>query len=356
MSKEKELDLICLFKTVIKEWRKLIILGFTGLVCGIIIAFSMPNEYKSFVVISSQEQGSGGSLNFPFADLSKLKGVSGSDNPVSFIHYPSIITSKTFLIGFSDMKISYNGKYMTLMDYLVKKKETPWWTIITNFPNRVMLYFNPRTKIEDFRSHETGDDKNNESEDRILFLTEQQGDFVGNLKNRITTKIDSEDGLLEIEVKMQNPLIAAIVADSIQNRLQQYVKKFSTTKARNVYQLSKEKWEVSKKAYLMSDSAYAVVYDRNIGVNNKSNQRIIDQFHNEKMIALNVYQRNSAVLAENELKIFDNIPDIVVIEKPSVPLRSSEPRRMIIIIGWAFIFVFVYGAYIVYKEIMKYRS
>lgn len=346
MNKEKEIDLTYLFKVVISKWRKLLKLAAIGGVIGVVVAVSIPKEYTAYVKMTSDDQTGSSSLSMAMKTLGGNMASETDGNVINFTIYPEVILSTTFLIDFITLEVPYNGTHISLYDYINNENSRPWWSYIAAAPTKVITFASSMLSNHDGGTPQT-DTVNNFS------LTKSQNNFIGILKQRIQPNVDKETGILSITTTMQDPVIAAIMADSLTSRFQQYVIKYRTAKARNNYNLSKIQYDAAQMAYYKADSLYAATADRNQGTMTNSSRIKIERLNNEKMVALNTYQQSKMQILIDESKIQNTIPNIVIIEKPRVPLTASKPRRAIIVAGWAFMFAFGYAALLVGKILFK---
>ena len=108
ISEEKEIDLIELGK---KLWdkRKFILKGSgVGLLIGIIIAFSIPKEYSTTVILApeSKEGGSLGNAGALAAMAGINLGGTSTSGDLSSDVYPNIMESTPFILGLSQIHVS----------------------------------------------------------------------------------------------------------------------------------------------------------------------------------------------------------------------------------------------------------
>ena len=88
MNKEvatKEIDVIGLIRKVAKEWKTLLLFVSIAAVIGLIVAFTMPKEYTSKVVLAPEVTSMGGSMLGGLGDLVQSFGYDiGRRFPESF--------------------------------------------------------------------------------------------------------------------------------------------------------------------------------------------------------------------------------------------------------------------------------
>ena len=57
---------------------------------------------------------------------------------------------------------------------------------------------------------------------------------IGTLKKMITASVDKKTSMTSVTVTCQNPKVAAVVADSVVNKLQEYIIGYRTSKAKKI--------------------------------------------------------------------------------------------------------------------------
>lgn len=114
-------------------------------VVALVIAFSIPKEYTSTVVLAPEASESGLSGNLgSLASMvgAKLGNMSNSDAVYPQI-YPEICASDDFIIPLWSLKVqSQDGSLSTtLYDYVLKHRKTAWWNKIKQL---MLLPFAPK--------------------------------------------------------------------------------------------------------------------------------------------------------------------------------------------------------------------
>ena len=118
-------------------------------VVALVIAFSIPKEYTSTVVLAPEASESGLSGNLgSLASMvgAKLGNMSNSDAVYPQI-YPEICASDDFIIPLWSLKVqSQDGSLSTtLYDYVLKHRKTAWWNKIKQL---MLLPFAPKPQAD----------------------------------------------------------------------------------------------------------------------------------------------------------------------------------------------------------------
>ena len=89
---------------------------------------------------------------------------------------------------------------------------SPWWSAILGAPFKLLALI--RSDDEDGEGGE---------ETRAFRLTKEEFDIVEALSKRITASVDQKTAVITIGVTMQDPMVTAMLADTVVNRLQEFI-------------------------------------------------------------------------------------------------------------------------------------
>ncbi|MBQ3121008.1 MAG: chain-length determining protein, partial [Bacteroidaceae bacterium] len=134
-------DIVPLLRSIWTDRRRLVRNCVIAVVVGLIVAFSIPREYESIVVLAP-ESSQGSSLS-GLSSLASMAGVNvGNLSAEDALYpelYPQITGSTTFLSDLYSMEVtSGDGEIKTtLFDYIANKQSKPWWEYILALPARL---------------------------------------------------------------------------------------------------------------------------------------------------------------------------------------------------------------------------
>lgn len=346
---ESEIDLL---ELVGKIWKsKNLVLKWVagGVVAGLIVAFSIPKEYVTEVKLApeSKERASGlGGLS----GLASMAGINlgsgGSSDAVSPMLYPEIVESTPFVTGLFDVEVKKkkDSAPVTVAQYVEDDLRSPWWSAILSFPGKaiggVMSLFKD--------SPEEGNGELN-----IFSLSPDQTRIVEALNHRISTNVDTKSSLISVSVTMQDPLVSAMLADTVVARLQEYVVDYRTNKARHDLEYAQKLNDEAAVQYHEMQQKYASYVDRNQGISTRSGQTEATRLQNEATLAYNLYNTTAQQLQLAKAKVQEITPVYAVVKPATVPIRASKPSKVMIIVGFAFLAFVISAAWILYgKELM----
>ena len=196
---EDEIDLKELFATIWKNRFIIIIITFIITSLSILYTLSIPNSYKSSVVLAPQGQTKG--VNF--GGLSALAGITGVDLGGSGMG--TFSTMQTVLNDNYFHKVVIN-KY-NLMQKLASKE----------IDKNLVFAFNFRLIYDFFQSNEKKGNSN-KSNDEIIF------DTIKQLKNIVTISNDKKNGAITMSVEFQDRFLAKELLDIYLKETTAYIK------------------------------------------------------------------------------------------------------------------------------------
>jgi len=255
--------------------------------------------------------------------------------------YPDLMNSVTFHTTLFPIKIhrDKDDKMMTYYDYLLKEQKAPWWSEAIGATTKAVFSIfsgdkkkKEETKVDPFR------------------LTKKQTAIVSSMKKRIVCDVDKKTMVITIDVTDQDPLIAATMADSVQQRLQDFITDYRTKKARNDLEFSRKAFEEAKQRYEHARRRYASYSDANMRVFLESVRSEQNKLSQELMIQQQVYTQASAQLQQAELDVQKDTPAFTVLEPATVPVRKAGPARAKMCLVFIFLAFLGTTVYALYKE------
>lgn len=342
----QEIDLLELAKSIWLEKTKIIKWGCIGLATGIVIAFSIPNQYRSVVRIASESNNSGLSMG-SMGGLAAMAGIDlggkGGSEGISEKVYPEIVKSTPFLLEFANMKVDNDGEIISFYEYVTKEQKSPWWSYVISAPIKAIGWVRSIG----------ADDKKDDQALNIFKPSQTQNAYIGFLNQHISIVTDKKSNIIDINVTMQDPIIAAVVADSVMTKLQRYMTEYRTSKTRADLAMNEKMLAEAKQKYYDAEAAYAAAQDRNQNMISKSAQVKLERLTNEKSLAFTIYQQLATQVELNRVKLQENTPIATIIEPASVPIRAESPNKKIIAIAFAFLGCFAAIGIVVVKQLLN---
>ena len=330
---EEEIDLLELALKVWAERKWILKCCGYAVIVGLIVAFSIPKEYTATATIAPElsDNKSGGGLSSLAAMAGINMGTSSGADAIYPDLYPEIVSSTPFITNLFNIPVKdLNGKIdTTLYCYLNEYQRSPWWSVITSAPFKLLGW-----TFSLFKDKEEG-----EVEEKFnpFHLTGTETSIANGLSNRISISVDKKTGLITFSVLMQDAHIAACLTDTVMRRLQDYVSGYRTNKARLNLEFQKKLFECKKNDYEMAQEDYAKFADANKNIILQSYRAEQVRLENEMNLAYQVYTSVAQQLQMAEAKVQEVTPVYTVVEPAITPIRASRPNRMMILICVVFL-------------------
>ncbi len=338
---EKEIDLLELATTLWKQRKKLAIWSICGALVGLVIAFSIPKEYATSVKLAPEvtdTKASGGSLGALASMAGLSMNASGGADAVYPQLYPDVVSSVPFITSLFDVEVQTkeDGRKMTVKEFLEEETTGPWWGTIFGLPGQIIGFFKSDEEVPE--DHKLDN----------FQLTMDENKLVEALNERVSASVDQKTSVVTIDVKMQDPLVSAILADTVVARLQEYVTDYRTNKARNDLEYAIKLNEEAKDNYYKAQQRYADYLDRNQGLAFHSAQTMRDRLENESALTFNLYNQTAQQVQRAQAKVQENTPVYAVVVPATVPIKAASPKKVMILAGFTFLAFVACAAWILF--------
>lgn len=342
---EQEIDLLELARKLWEARRLIVKFGIVGVIAGLIVAFSIPKEYTTTIKLApefSDNKSAGGGLGA----LASMAGISTGGNSTEAVYpqlYPDIVASIPFTVGLFDVPVTDKTGEMktTVREYVTNELSVPWWSTVMRLPGMA---------IGGIKSLFAGDEKVEESELDTFRLTPEETGVVGTLMQRVSADVDTKTSVITLTVTMQDPMVSALLADTVAERLKAYVTDYRTNKAREDLAYAKKLNDEAKADYYKAQQRYANYLDKNQGIVLRSARTEQERLQNEVSLAFNLYNSTAQRLQAAKAKVQEITPVYTVVQPATVPLLPSKPSKMLILVGFIFLSVVAACAWILFGK------
>lgn len=329
-----EIDLVTLFHKLIRKRKSLYKAIGAGIIAGAIIGFSLPKTYQVDVSLSPE---SGVSATSGLSGIASMFGLGNAsagfgEDALTFNMFPEIVKTNPFALEMLQIPIqTQKGDCVILYDYLDTEKK-PWWSHIMGAPGILIGGIKSFFKEEQEDSIKAIDP---------FRLTPEQSGRIGMLKKILEVETDKKSNMTKVTVSLQDPLAAAVVADSAVHKLQEYITDYRTRKAKQDYDFQLSLCEQYKKEYFEAQQEYAKFADANRNVILQTVTSEKERLQKNLTLAEQIYSQSMGQLQVLRGKLQEAKPVFAVVEPATVPLAPASPKKMPIIIAFAFLaFVF----------------
>ena len=330
-SKYSNIDLILLVQDILKQRKKLFIcMGIAG-VLGLVVAFNTPKEYTSTVVLAPEMSSGGLGMSSSLADMASTFGIDlGSKGQMDAIYpeiYPDVFASTDFVRTLFDVPVRLKDDNTTrpYIKHVKEELKQPFWT----YPKRWLtkLLKKPETKptnvpdgfVDPFRMSRT------------------DMEFCEAIIQTISCVIDKKTSEITISFTDQDPMVAAIMVDTLQTRLQNYITEYRTKKARNDYEfydkLSREAWDKFTKAQ-REFSDYCDSHKNPVLASVSTKQQTLE---NKMSEAYSTYVGMKQMREQAKPKIQERTPAYTIIQSPMMQHKPSSRPRIVTLLIFLFL-------------------
>jgi len=320
----------------IKKYKKLYYktLGI-AFVVALIIGFSLPKTYNCTILLAPETGGGSSSLG-GLASLASSFGVSiggavKGEDAITPTIYPDLMKSVDFKTSLFPIKVKRkeDKKAMTYYDYLKYEWRVPWW--------------------EDWFGL-TAPELKKDTIVNTFELTGEQTRIAGLAIKYVQCKIDKKTNLITIDVTMQDPYVAAQLADSVKNRLQDFLTEYRTKKARHDLEYALKLNKQAKKDYERARLLYSEYMDANQDMTLLTAQQKQNDLENEMQLQYNNFTATSAQVLTAKALVQKETPSFTTIQSATVPLGPSGPNTRLIMLVCLFLAALGTTIFALYKE------
>lgn len=335
-----ELKLDALFRLVWQN-KKLYIYVLVGtFVLSALYAVSLPRYYETKVLLAPEYSGGGSSLG-SLGGLASLAGISlgnmGGEDAIVPSLYPDLISSTDFLVSLFEVHIvtqdtSYAGP---LREYMETCQKEPWWT---EGLQAVKNIFTQKRPVDQSRAPDP------------FQLTKSETMLAQNIGKKLNCLVDKKTNVITLTVTDQDPLVSALLVDTLRTRLQTFITNYRTQKARNDLQYLLQLRDEAAVQYKAKQAAYAAYADANMELFLEANKSRLAKLKSEAQTAYEIYNQLLQRVEIARAKVLERTPAFTVVQNATVPLKPAGPRRSLIVLAFCMLAFMGTTGYIIVKK------
>lgn len=348
--KEQAIDFMALFRSLWK-YRKLYykVLGVT-FVLACIYVFSLPKVYKCEVMLAPELSTT--RTNNSLTSLARSFGMklgnnmlSGNSEALMPNLYPDLMNSVDFKTSLFDVQVCAKDslKPKSYYDYLLNDQKRPWWSAAIGGTIEVIAdLFEPEDTAEILAAKK-----------KIVNpfkLTKKQTRIAKMIDKKVVCDVDQKTLVITIDVRDQDPVVCATVADSVKERLQDFITAYRTNKARIDLEYNEKLCAESKARFEKARQRYVAFADANQDIILQSVRTRLTDLENEMQLQYNAYQTYVAQVQNAEAQVQQETPAFMTLQSATVPIKPVGPSKK----KYLFVFLFLAfvgtSTYVLYKE------
>lgn len=232
------------------------------------------------------------------------------------------------------MKIpALEGETMTLNVYL-DEESSPWWSYVIGLPG--MVIGGVKSLFTEEESELVPSDKANLG---TIELSKKESKKIESLKKKILASVDKKTSMTTVSVTLQNPKVAAVVADSVVRKLQEYIIDYRTSKAKEDCLYLERLFKERQQEYYDAQKKYADYMDSHDNIILQSVRAEQERLQNDMSLAYQVYSQVANQLQVARAKVQEEKPVFAVVEPAVIPLYPSGTSRKIYVLAFIFLSV-----------------
>ena len=317
-----------------------------AVIVGVVIALTTPKQYTVNVTLAPEMGKSGGGGLSGIASMLGVGGFNmGNDaDALNVTLYPDILSSTPFILDLMDTPVSMLDEELpdtTLVGYLSEYTSSSLMGTVISLPLKAIGGIISLFKSEE----EEGNGGINP-----FHLTEEQSEMVKGLKKLIVANVDKKTGVTTVSVTMQDPMVAAILTDTVIVKLKEHITHYRVSKAADDCKYWEQLNDQRRNEYHEKQQLYAQYVDANKNVVLQSVRIEQERLQNEMNLAYQVYSNVATQLQMAKAKVQEAKPVFAVVEPATVPLQPSGISRKIILIGVVFLAVAAAAAWVLFGQ------
>jgi hypothetical protein len=251
--------------------------------------------------------------------------------------YPDLMNSTDFKASLFDVPVHKKDstRMMSYYDYLANEQKGPWWSAVLSAPFKLFS-----SKKDDIDQHKVDP----------FMLTKEQAKIVQVIDKKVVCDVDKKTMVISISVTDQDPLICAVMADSVKNRLQNFITDYRTKKARVDLEYNRKLFKEAKARYDKARQLYASFSDANQDLILQSARTKLVDLENEMQLQFNNYNSIAQQLQIAEAKVQEETPAFTTLQSATVPVKKAGPARAKMVLIFLFLAFLGTTVYILHKE------
>lgn len=257
--------------------------------------------------------------------------------------YPDLFESTEFIVSLFNIQVE--SKDSTIQcdyyTYLAKHQKKNWLT----FP-----YYYTVDKIKDLFTDDTKEKKGDGTNANPFKLSKFDTEIVSSISNNIMCSVDKKTEVVTIVVTDQDPLICATIADSVRERLQEFITDYRTRKVRIDIKHYQEVTDSAYQTYRDAVRKYSAYCDSHMNSNLQSVGSKREELENDMQLKFSTYSTLNTRLEASKVKLQERTPAFTTLRNATVPIKPAGPKRMIFVGFMLVMATFIYSALLIKRN------
>ena len=335
--RENVLDLTEIVPMLLKKWKVYAACMVGVIIFSLIFIFTIPRYYSCQVMLAP-EAGNGGMnsilSSFGFGESQE------TNDAISPNLYPDLMKSKDFTVSMFPVEITtLDGSVATTYyDYLREHNKDSWY---------MKLWGKLKKMIKPKKAKANTSGTKGMTYTPSFLLTEKQYQIAETINGKIQYNYDKKTGVISVTVTDFDPLVCALIADTVSNKLQGFIMDYRTKKARNDLEYAQRIYTQTRDEYEVSNRRYVAAVDANWDIINETAKAQLEALNNDKTMKYQTFAAAAQKLEAAKAKLQEATPVITILQGASVPQKPAGPKRLLITVALMFLAGFAYTVYLI---------
>lgn len=312
-----------------KKWWYIVILPCVAVLSAMYI-LNEPQYYETSTTMAPEEDNalsSGGALSSIASSFGIDLSQAQSSDAISPTIYPDLMDDNGFVTNLFNIRVKTADGAVdtTYYSYLRYHRKHSWFD---KQQKGLMKFFEKLLPKKDkvFKG-------NTSKEFNPYYLSKEDDDLVNGIRKDITIDVDKKTGVISIVTEAQDPLVCQTLADSVRNRLQEFIIQYRTSKSRRDVDYYKKLSDEARATYEKTRRKYAEVADENLDVVLETEKSKIEDLENTMQMQYNTYTAMNTQLEAARAKLRMYTPVFTMVQGAAVPIKPAGPKRMLFVLG-----------------------
>lgn len=330
-------DLTVIIPILLKRWKLYAKWMAGAIVFSLVFIFTIPRYYSCQIMLAPE--ASEGGMNSLLSSFGFGETQSTND-AISPNLYPDLMQSKDFIVSLFPVEVTtLDGTInTTYFEYLLKHSKNSWYGSILGKLQKML-------KSEETFSDTSG--AKGKTYSPSFLLTDKQHDIVEAIAGKIKYNYDKKTGVITISVTDFDPLVCALIADTISSRLQDFILEYRTKKARIDLEYAQLIYMQTKEEYEEANKRYVDAIDANWDIINETAKARLETLNNEKSMKYQTFSTATQKLEAAKAKLQEATPVTTILQGASVPQKPAGPRRLLITLALMLFVGFICSIYLI---------
>lgn len=330
-----EIDLLLLTKKIWLRRKTIVRCMIAGAMLSLLVALLSPKKFTVTAIIVPQTEKDNLAALGGLSSIATMAGIDlkSMNQPETLppLVYPSLIRSLPFQLELMNTQFNCPGftAPATLADYLIREQHKG----IAALAYRYTIGL-PRTLAGKDASQAPTVSFAGKT---LQAVTRDQEEVREKLKKIIRLEQNEEEGYLELQVTMKDPVLTAQVAQKALSLLQETISRYKLEKANQKLQFTQARFSEKKNEFEQARRELAVFRNRNKSLTTAILQTELEQLQSDYQLAYSVYTELAKQLEQAQIQVKEDTPVLTVIDPVHIPTKKSAPKNLLHLIAGLFL-------------------